>query len=122
MEKLGVESVCADTSTVDANIRLYVGTQLSKDWTLSRLDQYTSRKMEEAISTRSDGMYVSQTWRFSLTLLTCMQVSMGVLPTAKAEEAQQPSQNTFSALQSCSPRRWTRHTRECCARSTNGVV
>ncbi|KAK3616053.1 hypothetical protein LTR56_026217 [Elasticomyces elasticus] len=57
VETLGAEPISVATSAVDADIRKYVATQLSRDRRFARLDVKTTGLIEESISSRADGMY-----------------------------------------------------------------
>lgn len=57
MEALSAEQLPIATSTVNADIRRYVSTQLSRDRRLSRLDPQTTSLIEDTISKKADGMY-----------------------------------------------------------------
>lgn len=56
MEKLGAAPLSIAEHIVDADVRKYVAAQLLRDYRLSRLDPATKTRIEETISTKSNGM------------------------------------------------------------------
>jgi hypothetical protein len=60
MEELGATQLSIATQTVDADIGKYVSRQLSRDPKLSRLDPATRTLIEDTLSSKSNGMYVSK--------------------------------------------------------------
>jgi hypothetical protein len=56
MEALGATQLNIATKTIDADVRRYVSSQLSRDRKLSRLDLPTQTSIEDTLSKKANGM------------------------------------------------------------------
>ena len=68
MDTLETDTISIAAQIVNADIRRYVSTQLSRDRKLSRLDLATRTLVEETLSQKADGMYVTY---LSCEVATC---------------------------------------------------
>ena len=89
MKALRAIGVSIPARSVNADIQRYVSGQLSRDRRLSKLDTATKTLIETRILQKADAMY-GALFKILGTLLMVLstQVPMGVLPTAKTQEAQ----------------------------------